>query len=170
MVLESDADAARLRFLMAHDSDPFVRWKSGQSYALQLMLRLIEQRRARPRAHARRGARRSVRRDPRRRRLEPAFVAQALSLPSEGYVGQQMAEIDVDSVHAVREFLRTALGERLPGPLREAYRTLDRQALQLRGDAGRAPRAAQPGAGLSGGGRRRGGRAPAWPSTPPPPT
>ena len=40
-------DPARLRFLMAHDGDPFVRWESGQSYALQLMLELIERRRAR---------------------------------------------------------------------------------------------------------------------------
>ena len=35
-----------------------------------------------------------------------------------------MAEIDVDAVHAVREFLRAALGRRLADPLRRAYRDL----------------------------------------------
>ena len=47
VILKSAADDARLRFLMAHDGDPFVRWEAGQSlYALKLMLRLIEARAA----------------------------------------------------------------------------------------------------------------------------
>ena len=40
VLLESDAEDADRRFLMAHDPDPFVRWESGQSYALELMLGL----------------------------------------------------------------------------------------------------------------------------------
>ena len=126
VVLESDADPARLRFLMAHDSDPFVRWESGQSYALQLMLQLIERHRAGDALVLDDGLAEAFAATLANDRLEPAFVAQALSLPSEGYVGQQMAVIDVDRVHAVREFLRTALGQRLAGRLRTAYRTLER--------------------------------------------
>jgi aminopeptidase N len=125
VVLESDADPARLRFLMAHDGDPFVRWESGQSYALQLMLRLVGQHRAGRALTLDEGLAEAFAATLADQRLEPAFVAQALSLPSEGYVGQQMAEIDVDGVHAVREFLRTALGARLAEPLRRAYRSLE---------------------------------------------
>src|SRR5690606_36161682 len=58
------------------------------------------------------------------RSQDHAFVAQALTLPSETYVAEQMAEIDVDGIHAVREFLRTALGERLAGTWTEAYHRL----------------------------------------------
>ena len=140
-MLESDADDGRLRFLMAHDRDPFVRWESGQSYALQLML------------GADRGAARGARRwrsttglaeafaatlaDP---RLEPAFVAQALSLPSESYVGEQMAEIDVDGVHAVaRVPARGARPRASPRPGSQAYRALAERASPT---ASRRPRSA----------------------------
>ena len=61
-------------------------------------------------------------------RLDHAFRAQALSLPSETYVGEQMAEIDVDGVHAVREFLRQALGRALEGDWLETYRALQSDA------------------------------------------
>ena len=46
VILESDAEDADRRFLMAHDPDPFVRWELGQSYALKLMLALIAEHRA----------------------------------------------------------------------------------------------------------------------------
>ena len=124
VVLESDADHARLRFLMAHDPDPFARWESGQAYALQLMLGLVEQqRRGRPLALDD-GLVQAFRATLADRQLDPAFVAQALSLPSETYVGQQMAEIDVDGVHGVREFLRRALGRGVHGDWLDTYRAL----------------------------------------------
>jgi aminopeptidase N len=124
VILEGAADDADLRFLMAHDPDPFVRWESGQSYALKLMLGLVAARRqgrelALDEALADAFGRTLADPD-----LDPAFVAQALSLPAEGYVGQQMAEIDVDGIHGVREFLRAALGRRLAGRFGETYRAL----------------------------------------------
>ena len=58
-----------------------------------------------------------------------------------------MAEIDVDGIHAVREFLRMALGERLGDAWLEAYRTLQTQrAVSLRCRAGRAAHAQGTGA------------------------
>ncbi len=128
VVLASDADDARLRFLMAHDPDPFVRWESGQAYALKLMLGLVaERRQGRPPAFDD-GLAQAFRATLQDRRLDRAFVAQALSLPSETYVGQEMAEIDVDGIHAVREFLRQALGQRRHGDWLEAYRALGSDA------------------------------------------
>ena len=53
--------------------------------------------------------------------LERAFVAQALALPAESFVGEQMAVIDVDGIHAVREFLRKTLGLALQAQWRETY-------------------------------------------------
>ncbi len=31
----------QLHFLAAHDTDPFVRWESGQQYATQLLLDMV---------------------------------------------------------------------------------------------------------------------------------
>jgi aminopeptidase N len=120
---------------MAHDGDPFVRWESGQSYALQLMLRLVERQRAGGVLELDDGLAEAFAATLADQRREPAFVAQALSLPSEGYVGQQMAEIDVDGVHAVREFQRAALGTRLAAALRRAYQALEtREAYSFEAD------------------------------------
>ncbi|HEX6114759.1 MAG TPA: aminopeptidase N [Geminicoccaceae bacterium] len=124
VILESDADDADRRFLMAHDPDPFVRWESGQSYALKLMLGLIAEHRAGRALTLDDGLADAFARTLADPALDHAFVAQALMLPSETYVAEQMAEIDVDGIHAVREFLRAALGERLAGSWSETCRRL----------------------------------------------
>ena len=124
VILESDADHADRRLLMARDPDPFVRWEAGQSYALKLMLALIADHRAGRALRLDDGlaeAFATTLADP---ALDAAFCAQALSLPSETYLAEQMAVIDVDSIHAVREFLRAALGERLGDDWARTYRTL----------------------------------------------
>ena len=127
VILESDADDADRRFLMAHDPDPFVRWEAGQSYALQLMLDLIAEHRAGRALRLDEGladAFATTLADP---ELDHAFLAQALILPSETYVAEQMAVIDVDGIHAIREFLRVALGKRLGDQWSETYRRLQSQ-------------------------------------------
>ncbi len=124
VILESDLDDADRRLLMAHDPDPFVRWEAGQSYALKLMLVLIADHHAGRRLRLDDGlaeAFAATLADP---DLDPAFRAQALSLPSETYVAEQMAVIDVDAIHRVREFLRAALGARLRDDWSRTYRTL----------------------------------------------
>jgi aminopeptidase N len=123
-ILESDADDADRRLLMAHDPDPFVRWEAGQSYALKLMLALIADHRAGralPLDDGLAEAFAATLADP---ALDAAFCAQALSLPSETYLAEQMAVIDVDAIHAVREFLRAALGARLGDDWAGNYRAL----------------------------------------------
>jgi aminopeptidase N len=109
---------------MAHDPDPFVRWESGQSYALKLMLGLVAARRQGRELTLDEALTDAFERTLADPDLDPAFVAQALSLPAAGYVGQQMAEIDVDGIHGVREFLRSALGRGLAGHFSETYGAL----------------------------------------------
>jgi aminopeptidase N len=124
VILESAADDADRRFLMAHDPDPFARWESGQGYALKVMLALIAEHRAGRALRLDDGLVEAFASTLDDATLDNEFVAQALTLPSETYVAEQMAEIDVDGIHAVREFLRTALGERLGDMWLETYRQL----------------------------------------------
>jgi aminopeptidase N len=142
VVLQSDAEDARLRFLMAHDLDPFVRWESGQAYALKLMLDLIDRHRHGQALGLDDGLAEAFRATLSDARLEPAFVAQALVLPSETYVGEQMPEIDVDGIHGVRRFLRRELGRRLAADWLERYRAL-RSDEPYRFEAGEVGRRAQ---------------------------
>jgi len=116
VVVESDRSPADLAFLSAHDDDPFARYEAMQ----QLMLDTLVAGALGDRPdHA------SVVRavgnalaDP---DLDPAFVAEAVLLPSEGFVGDQLALVDPDAIFAAREALRGELGRALAGQWREKY-------------------------------------------------
>jgi aminopeptidase N len=126
----------RLRFLATHDSDPFVRWESGQRYATLLLLDLVaEQREGRAfaldeglvaaQAALLAGA-----------DTDRQFAAEALALPSEAYVADQMEVADPDAIHAARQFLRGELGRRLAPALSAAYDALaDSGAYRIDGEA-----------------------------------
>jgi aminopeptidase N len=113
---------AELTHLMVHDSDPFNRWDSGQRLALGIILRGIEAAKsgakpAIPRAFLDASAR--ILGDASR---DPAFAAEALALPSESIIAEQMEVVDPDAVHAVRNVLKRSLAAAFRKELLEAYR------------------------------------------------
>jgi aminopeptidase N len=114
----SDAD---LTHLMAHDSDAFNRWEAGQRLALNLLLRGIASHRA---GHAPAFPESFIKAFSRvlaDAAQDPAFAAEALGLPSEGYVAEQMEEVDADAIHGVRVALRKHLAAALKGELLATY-------------------------------------------------
>ncbi len=112
----------QLRFLATHDSDPFVKWDSGQQYATAVLLDLVAAvQRREPltldtglieMAGAALG-------DP-----DPAFAAEALALPGEHTLADRMEVADVDAVHAARDFARIGIAQALDGRLRAIYARL----------------------------------------------
>ncbi|MFH1044429.1 MAG: aminopeptidase N, partial [Pseudomonadota bacterium] len=119
----SEAD---LTHLMAHDANAFNRWEAGQRLALALILRGIRARRASDPATG--GAltapqgfidafARVLADAPR----DPAFGAEALALPSESYIAEQLDEVDPDAIHAVRNALRRDLAQALKSELLATY-------------------------------------------------
>ena len=52
---------------------------------------------------------------------DPAFVAEAMYLPGEAFLADQMAIADVDAIHAVRDAARIAIGEALHDRLGATY-------------------------------------------------
>lgn len=111
----------RLRFLAAHDTDPFVRWESGQQYATQLILRLIAEGHGAAALVLDPGLLEAKRATLLTSDTDPAFAAEVLALPSEAYLADQMEVVDVDAIHALREGLRRALGQSLHAELSAAY-------------------------------------------------
>ncbi len=104
----SEAD---LLHLLAHDDDPFNRWEAGQRLAAEIIL----QRQGRPSP----GFVEAIRQlfaDP-----DPAFVAEALVLPSESYLAEQLEVVDPDALHEARNALRRALAEALRAELLSVY-------------------------------------------------
>ncbi|MCK0208985.1 aminopeptidase N [Starkeya koreensis] len=111
-----------LVFLARHDADPFNRFDAGQSIALAHLVEATAAHRAGhplPAPDALVAALGATLGDA---SLDPAFVAQALSLPSESDVAREIGgDVDPDAIHAARLALRRALGEALAPALEEAY-------------------------------------------------
>jgi aminopeptidase N len=117
----TDADLA---FLMGHDGDAFNRWEAGQTLATRSLLGLVEDvKHGRPLALAP-GFADAFGRLLRDGEDDPAFAAQAMVLPGEGYLAQQMEPIEVDAIHGAREFVRRSLAGALKAPLLDTYRRL----------------------------------------------
>ncbi len=123
--LEFDYTPEQLTLLLAHESDPFNAWEAGQRLASTLILdaaeaiaagrepswpesfvaacrRLLQ-------TQAQRGA---------------AFVAEALTLPGEGTLAEQLEQVEPDALHAARNALRRHLAEQLEGEFSGLYAAL----------------------------------------------
>ncbi len=107
----SEADHVHL---MAHDSDPFNRWEAGQRLAAEIILAKGG---VPPRSYL--DAAKRVLAESER---DPAFAAEALGLPSETFLAEQLEVVDPDALHAARNTLRLRLAQALKDELLAAYR------------------------------------------------
>ncbi|MBF8648570.1 aminopeptidase N [Pseudomonas pudica] len=115
-------DRDQLMFLMQYDSDGFNRWEAGQQLSVQVLQELIGQ-------HQRGEA---LTLDQRlitalgtvlgNESLDPAMVAEMLSLPGEAYLTEISQVADVDAIHAAREFARQQIAEQLFDALWARYK------------------------------------------------
>jgi aminopeptidase N len=111
-----------LAFLLSYDSDTFNRWEAGQQLAGQIIAGLI--------ADLQNG---------REMQINPIMIAAfkqvleqswddlsyfslLLSLPSETYLAEQMQVVDVEAIHAAREFVMLTLAEQLQAQFQALYR------------------------------------------------
>ncbi|HZH25888.1 MAG TPA: aminopeptidase N [Azospirillaceae bacterium] len=122
--LKAPVSDAHLAFLLAHDSDPFNRWEAGQTLATRLLLRLVADHQAGRDLTVPEGVVDAFGRLLADAGQDRAFAALALTLPSEGYLGQQMDVIDVDAIHAARLHVRKTLAQRLRPQWMDIYRGL----------------------------------------------
>jgi aminopeptidase N len=120
VILQYGYNDGELLHLFSHDSDPVNRWEAGQRLAMSRLLRLtgvaaiagqmdlddtfIE-------------AMRKILTDD---SLDAAFREQALLLPSESMIADQMDVVDPMSIHMARQFMRADIGTRLRAELLQA--------------------------------------------------
>ncbi|MGB5408580.1 MAG: aminopeptidase N C-terminal domain-containing protein, partial [Thiogranum sp.] len=57
--------------------------------------------------------------------LDPALITQALTLPSESYLADQLDSVDVDAIHTAREFVRKQLAKQLFDSFLDIYHRHD---------------------------------------------
>ena len=122
LVLDFEYTDAQLLTLLAHDSDPFNRWEAGQRLLLRSALAAIQSDTDTEQLLSATvlNALRDVLRHP---TLDAAFKELVLTLPSEVYIAEQLAVVDPQRVHAVREAMRLQLATALVADWEWAYTT-----------------------------------------------
>jgi aminopeptidase N len=120
-----NAPLERLKFLAINEPEPFARWEAGQQVATRALIEGI------------RACRNGAELAPLDPDLlmalgrvlgdaegDPAFAAEALTLPSEAFLADQLEVVDVDAIHTVREAARVEIGRALSMEFASAYRAL----------------------------------------------
>ncbi|MGE3746885.1 MAG: aminopeptidase N, partial [Sphingomonadaceae bacterium] len=117
VVIEAERSAADLAFLSARDDNPFARYEAMQQLMIDTMIEAIGTGKAdhEPVIEA-------IRQTLIHPDLDPAFVAEALLLPSEAFLGDQLLVVDPDVIAAARDALRADIGGELEAHWRAAYR------------------------------------------------
>jgi aminopeptidase N len=116
VVIETDRTAADLAFLSARDDDPFARYEAMQQLMVDTLVAAVSGGSAN---HA--PVIEAVARTLRDEALDAAFIAEAVLLPSEAFIGDQMLVVDPEAIAAARDALRADLGVELEGQWRSAY-------------------------------------------------
>ncbi len=116
IIVEADRSAEDLAFLSAHDDDPFGRYEAMQQLMVDTLVAAVAGGDA-----AYMPVINAVRNTLANNALDPAFIAEAVLLPSEAFLGDQMLVVDPDAIHDAREALRRDLGEALADQWRGAY-------------------------------------------------
>lgn len=115
--VKSSQGGAALAFQMAHDEDAFARWEAGQQYATDLLLQRV----AKPDQAFDPAFIDAVGQVLKDEMLDKAFIAEAIALPSEDYIADRMAVVDVEGVYAARKALRRQIAETFRPRLETLY-------------------------------------------------
>lgn len=124
--LDYNYSATDLLRIMTLDDDGFCRWDAAQ----QLGLFSVQANLADPasKADALIGAFGLLLEDS---SLDPALVALMLDLPSEAYLGEQQAVVDVDGNHRVRRAVQKQIAQALESQLKAVYQNCQRLLVGL---------------------------------------
>jgi aminopeptidase N len=126
--LTANLSAEDLRFLAAHDADPFNRWQALQSLATALLIDNVSALRSGTPPRNDDGLLAALAAILKDEALEPAFVAQALAMPSEADIARDLGkEVDPDAIFAARRALRVAISKGLRRLLADTYERMSDQ-------------------------------------------
>ncbi|HEO66401.1 MAG TPA: aminopeptidase N, partial [Spirochaetes bacterium] len=119
--LKYDYTDSDLAFLMAHDTDDFVRWEAGQLYALRQLQGLIKAHQENKLFSIDEGFMTSFRKILINQKLDKSLITLMLVLPSENYLADLMDEIDIDAIHYSRQWMRQEILKEFKEDLLQAY-------------------------------------------------
>jgi aminopeptidase N len=113
VIVEFDRAPGELAWLAAHDDDPFARYEALQQLMLDTLVAAVSGEAADHQAVID-----AVGLTLAGRTSDPAFVAEAILLPSEAFIGDQMVVVDPEAIRRERLALQAAIGRALEGEWR----------------------------------------------------
>ena len=123
--LTANLGAGDLRLMAAHDSDPFNRWQAVQTLASALLVGNVARLRAGLDPEVDEGLLNALAAILADQTLEPAFVAEALSPPSEADIAREIGrDVDPDAIFRSRTGLRALMGLHLNAALTATFQRL----------------------------------------------
>ncbi|MES3023648.1 MAG: aminopeptidase N [Pseudomonadota bacterium] len=121
IVLEYDYSDAELLHLFSHDSDPVNRWEAGQRLAMARLLKLTASVAAGGKLELDETFINALRKMLADSSLDAAFREQALLLPSESMIADQLETVNPQAIHLARQFMRRTIGNELRADLFAQY-------------------------------------------------
>jgi len=122
VILDYDYSNAELAFLLTHDRDDFNRWEAGQRLFLRILIDLTHQAAAGEKLTLPAAAVSAFREVLTHPKLDAAFKTEALMLPTEGYLFEQIGNnVDPQAIHTARVFMRRTLAQKLKADLHKVY-------------------------------------------------
>ncbi len=116
--LSIDLAERDLEFLMVHDGDLYNRWQATTDFATRTLIHIVRARESGKRSTKGAAYAAALREIIGNTKLEPAYLAELLRLPSESDIAREIARnVDPGAIHAARRqlirFVGTTLGEDL---------------------------------------------------------
>ena len=123
--LVANLSPADLRLMAARDSDPFNRWQAVQTLATRMLVGNVAKLRAGEDPDADDGLLDALSEILADTSLEPAFIAEALTMPGEADIAREVGrDVDPDAIFRARAGLRALIGLHLNNGLSQAYRAM----------------------------------------------
>jgi aminopeptidase N len=119
IIVDYDYTDAELLTLMAHDTDAFNRWEASQRLMLRQIMAAVTDASSNPALQAETVA--ALKATLVDAKLDAAFRAAMLTVPSESMIAEQMIEIDPQRIHTVREAVRLQLATELQDEWQAAF-------------------------------------------------
>src|SRR5690606_1627493 len=118
--LTVDLGDDELLFLARYDRDPFNRWQALQTAAMRVLVRSVSAIREGSKAPEEPRIADAMAEALAAGDLDPAFVAQILTIPGETDLAQEIgADVDPDAIHNARRALKRSVASRLRPALLE---------------------------------------------------
>jgi aminopeptidase N len=120
--LTIDLSERDLEFLMVHDGDLYNRWQAATDYATRTLIHLVRARASGKRSAKGMGYAHALKEVIEDTRLEPAYLAEMLRLPTESDIAREIAtNVDPAAIHSARRQLLRLVAMALGDELERLY-------------------------------------------------